>query len=70
MLLSSRVRRIGEVDEEYKNQIDSIAQKIVDLARERIEKGEPYQNLNSAVHGIVMDVSQPLMAFMDKHKKE
>jgi hypothetical protein len=45
----------------------TISETITWLAEEKM-KVEPYQNINSAVHGVMMDVKQFLMAFMEKNK--
>ena len=47
----------------------TIAETIIWLAKERM-KVEPYQNINSAVHGVILDIAQYIMIFMDEHKKE
>ena len=44
-----------------------IAETIIWLAEEKM-KIEPYQNINSAIHGVMMDVKQFVMAFMEKNK--
>lgn len=45
----------------------TIAETIIWLAEEKM-KVEPYQNINSAIHGVMMDVKQFLMDFMEKNK--
>ena len=45
----------------------TIAETIIWLAKEKM-KTEPYQNINSAIHGVMMDVSQFVMAFMKEQK--
>jgi hypothetical protein len=45
----------------------TIAETIIWLAEEKM-KIEPYQNINSAVHGVMMDVKQFVMAFMEENK--
>ena len=48
--------------------IKTIADTIVWCAKERIKEGVPYQDINSAIHAVSMDVEQLLMDFMSKHK--
>ena len=45
----------------------TIAETIIWLAQERM-KVEPFQNINSAIHAVMMDVSLLLMAHMGKRK--
>jgi hypothetical protein len=47
---------------------ETIAETIIWLAKEKIKSGVPYQNINSAIHGVMMDVNQHVLAYMDKHK--
>jgi len=53
--------------EERLEQERGIAETIVWLAKEKM-KDEPYQNINSAIHGVMMDVKQFIMAVMTKNK--
>lgn len=46
---------------------ETVAETIIWIAEERM-KIEPYQNINSAIHGVMMEIKQHLMAYMDKHK--
>lgn len=48
---------------------ESISNAIIRLAEERM-KVEPYQNINSAVHGVVMIIKQYIMIYMNDHKNE
>jgi hypothetical protein len=47
-----------------------IAETIIQLARDEIEQGIPYQNLNSAIHSISLDISQYLMETMEHRIKK
>jgi len=51
-------------EEQYEK---TIAETIIWLAEDKM-KVEPYQNINSAVHGVMMDLKQFIMAFMEKNK--
>jgi hypothetical protein len=46
----------------------TLAETIIWMARERM-KVEPYQNINSAIHGVMMEMKQPLMEFMAEQKR-
>lgn len=46
---------------------ETIAETIIWLATEKM-KVEPYQNINSAIHGVLVDISQYIMAYMNKHQ--
>ena len=45
-------------------EIKTIAAGIISIAVDRIVKGEPYQNTNSAIHGVLLEIKQEIMAFM------
>jgi hypothetical protein len=45
----------------------TLADTIVWMAEERM-KVEPYQNINSAIHGVMMEMKQDLMAYMATQK--
>uniref|UniRef100_A0A6M3L599 Uncharacterized protein n=1 Tax=viral metagenome TaxID=1070528 RepID=A0A6M3L599_9ZZZZ len=47
-----------------------IADDIIKLAMARIEKGAPYQNLNSAIHAVKLDITIHLMSIMKYQKKK
>lgn len=53
---------------EKEKEIKGIADTIIWLAKERMKEGEPYQNINSAIHGIMLDVKQYVMNFMREAK--
>ena len=48
-------------------EVETIAQTIIWLAEERM-KTEPFQNINSAIHAVTLDVSEFLMDFMKDTK--
>jgi len=48
--------------------VDAIADTIIWLARERMV-GEPFQNLNAAIHAVMMDVKQPVMIAMSENDR-
>jgi hypothetical protein len=37
---------------------------IISIAVDRMNKGEPYQDTNSAIHGVMMDIKQEIMEYM------
>jgi len=47
--------------------IHTLAVTIIWLAQERM-KEHKYQNINSAVHSVTLDIEQELMEFMALHK--
>lgn len=51
------------------NNIQTIADTIIWLAKEKF-KEEPFQNINSAIHAVQMEVSLIVMKYMVKHKGE
>jgi hypothetical protein len=51
--------------------ITRLAAEIVNFAQDRILRGEPYQNLNSAIHGSMLEIKQVLMDVMaDNARRE
>ena len=48
--------------------IKTLANTIVWIAEERLKKGEKYQDLNSAIHAVVLDVMQILMDKMKENR--
>ena len=46
----------------------TIAETIIWVAEERVKAGEPFQNINAAVHSVKMDVAEHLMNWMKDHK--
>ena len=50
--------------------IRTLADTIVWLAEAKQSSKERCQNLNSAIHSVVLDVQQLLMEFMGGHKNE
>jgi len=49
-------------------EIRTLADTIVYVAKERQRSKSKYQNLNSAIHSVVLDVQQLLMEFMKENK--
>ena len=47
--------------------IHTLAVTIIWLAQERMKDGK-HQNINSAVHSVVLEIAQELMEYMREHK--
>lgn len=45
----------------HRSGIETVAETIVYMAKERLERGEKYQNLNSAIHAVKLEVTDYLM---------
>jgi hypothetical protein len=41
-----------------------VAAGIISIAVDRRVKGEPYQDTNAAIHGVMMEIKQEIMVFM------
>ena len=50
--------------------IQTLAQTIIWVAEERIKSGVKYQDLNSAIHAVGLDISQILMDIMAGNIKD
>ena len=48
--------------------IRTLADTIIYVAKERQKSKSKYQNLNSAIHSVVLDIQQLLMEFMGEHR--
>lgn len=51
-------------------EIQMVAHSIIDLATDRKLKGEPYQDVNSAIHGVLMEIKQEIMEHMRRNRYE
>jgi len=49
-------------------EIRTLADTIIYVAKERQKSKSKYQNLNSAIHSVILDVQQLLMEFMKENK--
>ena len=49
-------------------EIKTLADTIIYVAKERQKSKSKYQNLNSAIHSVVLDIQQLLMEFMGEHR--
>ena len=50
------------------NEIETISKTIIWIAEERIKSGEKYQNINSAIHAVLLEVQNELMETMKYQK--
>jgi len=51
-------------------EIKTLADTIIYIAEERQKLKSRCQNLNSAIHSVVLDIQQLLMEFMGEHRGE